>query len=170
MIGVLFSLTNPTLRAARTQAIGLTAFDTQRSDLCTGTLLLPCVIEYAVLEGIQIDDMPPGNERFKQLPDLERIATRGALSEIVNEPFSCAIPREDANRSFSLLACVNGAKVLQQKSKIAAKHLRCKSRQFVSTPCPPPPCIRWGPQSQRLKVPSGTRPEGLFRRVEDVDP
>lgn len=85
-LGVLYSLIDPAWRSPRTQYFYLTAFSSDHAQLRPGTLLLAYGIEHAAQEGVEVIDMPRGEESYKKLWHMERAPTIGvSLSALACE-------------------------------------------------------------------------------------
>ena len=77
ILGVLYSLIDLPSRTCRTQYFYLTGYAEEHAALRPGTLLLAFAIEAGAREGVQTIDMLRGEEAYKQIWHLERVATCG---------------------------------------------------------------------------------------------
>ena len=74
-IGCIYSLIDPLRRRERAQYVYITAYSIRHADLSPGTLLIALATEHAANEGVRTIDMLRGDEKYKKLWHMDRMAT-----------------------------------------------------------------------------------------------
>jgi CelD/BcsL family acetyltransferase involved in cellulose biosynthesis len=77
VLGIAYSLADPTSRRSRTQYFYLPAYSGRHAGLRPGTLLLAHMTEHAAEEGTETIDMLRGEEDYKKIWHAKPFATHG---------------------------------------------------------------------------------------------